>query len=187
LALASQWWLKQEAPTSISGGSSSPAYSMWLSPSVFYIPISEDDDEVTIELNATTSYDIADVQFYALNLDDLQSVTDQIKKGSVDSYEMENGYVKVTTRSEENENLYLAIPYDDGWTITVNGEAVIPELFADCFYSISLEPGNNTIEMHYHIKYLKAGILLSIIGIILILGINKIESKYQVVKLSKGM
>jgi uncharacterized membrane protein YfhO len=151
------------------------AYSRWLSPSVFYIPTNTGDDEVTIEINAESSYDIADIQFYALDLEKFQSITDQIASNSVDSYEIKNGYVKAITHTAENENLYLAIPYDDGWTITVNGEIVEPELFGDCFYSIALESGDNIIEMRYHIQYLKAGILASILGILLILGLSKIE------------
>jgi hypothetical protein len=167
-------WNSEFDATITANGNFLTAYSRWLSPSVFYIPTNTGDDEVTIEIHAEKSYDIADIQFYAIDLEKFQSITDKIAAGSVDSCEITNGYVKTITHTTESENLYLSIPYDDGWTITVNGEMVEPGLFGDCFYSIALEPGDNVIEMHYHIQYLKEGIIASILGILLILGVSKI-------------
>jgi uncharacterized membrane protein YfhO len=150
------------------------AYSRWLSPSVFYIPTNAEDNEVTVEICAANSYDISDVQFYAIDLDYFQTITDDISSRVVDSYEFTNGYVKVTEYSTERENLYLSVPYDKGWTVTVNGEKVETELFGECFYSIELEPGENIVEMQYHIPYLKFGILMTILGIILIIVVSKL-------------
>jgi uncharacterized membrane protein YfhO len=151
------------------------AYSRWLSPSVFYIPTNTDENEVTVEIRATCSYDISDVQFYAIDLDNFHTISNEISSRIVDSYEFTNGYVKVIKNSTENENLYLAVPYDKGWTITVNGKNVETELFGNCFYTIELEPGENIVEMQYHIPYLKLGILMTILGIIITIWSSKLN------------
>jgi uncharacterized membrane protein YfhO len=153
------------------------AYSRWLSPSVFYISSNAEDDDVSIVIEAEKDFDTSSIQFYAIDLEKFQSITDQIASGAVDSYEIENGSVKVVTYTEESENLYLSIPYDNGWEITVNGEVVEPELFGDCFYSVALEPGDNIVEMHYHMQYFGAGILVTVSGVLLIIGLTIIEKK----------
>jgi uncharacterized membrane protein YfhO len=153
------------------------AYSRWLSPSVFYISSDAEDETVSVTIEAETGFDTSSIQFYAIDLEKFQSITDKIASGAVDSYEIENGYVKVATHTEESENLYLAIAYDDGWEVTVNGEVVEPELFGDCFYSVALEPGDNVVEMHYHMQYFGAGAVATGLGVLLIIGFTIIEKK----------
>lgn len=45
--------------------------------------------------------------------------------------------------------LILSIPYENGWTVLINGEETEPVLFGDAFIAFDLEPGEYRIEMHY--------------------------------------
>ena len=81
---------------------------------------------------------------------------------------------------EENksgQNLYLSIPYDSGWRMTLNGKTIVPKLIADCMYSIPLEEGSNIIEMEYSVDYLTLGIVLSVIGFVCWVVVVAIEKK----------
>ena len=53
-----------------------------------------------------------------------------------------------------------------------NGKHIEPELIGDCLLSIPLSEGNNAIEMIYHVKFLKAGIVSTLIGIFLLILYN---------------
>lgn len=151
------------------------AYASWLSPSVFYIPSDHVNKQVTVTLTAATM-DLSDEQFYALNLEELERVTQMISRGEVEDLQMENGYVSCTVKGEKDERLFLSVPYHEGWTILLNGEEIEPELFGDCLISIPLTDGTNQVEMVYHVPMLKTGAVVSCAGI-LILGFSAVYRK----------
>lgn len=153
------------------------AYSRWLSPSVFYIPTQNGSNNATIEFSSTISYDIKQnkEQFYGLNLNKLQQATDLLKTQTVDKCEITNGHVYIETTATKNEYLFLSIPYDKGWSITLNGKSIDTKLLGNCFYSIPLSKGNNVIEMQYSVNGLKEGIIFSFLGIILLVIFSIIE------------
>lgn len=151
------------------------AYASWLSPSVFYIPSDHVDKQVTVTLTAATM-DLSDEQFYALNLDELERVTQMISQGEVEDLQMKNGYVSCAVEAEKNERLFLSVPYHEGWTILLNGEEIEPELFGDCLISIPLTDGTNQVEMVYHVPMLKTGAVVSCAGIF-ILGFSAVYRK----------
>ena len=64
----------------------------------------------------------------------------------------------------------LAIPDQQGWSIYVDGKKT--ETFnADYgFLGIELEAGQHEIEARYEIPYLKEGMVISLVGIVLLAG-----------------
>lgn len=157
------------------------AYAQWTSPSVFHIP-AQPGSVATIEYSSQTSYDIPmeEVQFYALDLDLLGAVTEEISANVPDASSIQNGRISITVKDAgEGQNLFLSVPADDGWTITDNGENVETELVGECLYSIPLAEGANQIEMRYHIPWLTPGILVSVIGVLCVLLFGKLEKKWE--------
>ncbi len=152
----------------------STGYFCWLSPAVFYIPTSGENEIVKIELTSEVESDITQEQFYALQLDVLEEVTNKIiENNTANIISMENGKVCIEAQSDKEngeKQLLISIPYDEGWKILVNGEEVEPEIFEGCLISIPLENGDNYIEMTYSIPYFKISIVISILGIVLLIG-----------------
>ncbi|MGN0335732.1 MAG: YfhO family protein [Lachnospiraceae bacterium] len=157
------------------------AYSCWLSPSVFYIPTDSRDTEAVLELRSETSYDVkyGEEQFYALNLDELAKAAALLSDRAADHISLKNGYAKISVNASENQRLFVSIPYDKGWKITLNGKETEPELFGECMYSIDLHDGTNTIEMVYHTPYLMEGTFVSLAGILLLVIIQLPEKRYH--------
>ncbi|MCD7829281.1 MAG: YfhO family protein [Clostridiales bacterium] len=151
-------------------------YAMWLSPSVFYIPTESGDSSASVILNYENwenpnNYDsaIKDEQFYILNLDKLTEVSETLTAQAADIISIQNGTAQFEVTASEGDDLLLSIPYDSGWTITLNGEKIEAELFADCLYSIPLQEGTNTIKMSYHVPYLTVGVVVTGVAIILVM------------------
>ena len=142
-------------------------YSQWLSPSVIYLPSSGSD--VTVELNAENSYSALEgdkIQFYALDLDQLKEVTEELSSRTPDKYSMENGSVYACVESAgDGDQLCLSVPVDKGWTVTDNGEKVRPDSIDGCMTITHLHRGKNEIRMEYHTPWLKEGIAVTIFGI----------------------
>ena len=161
-------------------GTYKTGYSRWLSPSVFYIPCSEGDAAATIEVTSGTSYDLkyGEEQFYALDLDKLAEVTAQLSSQEAESIHVGNGTVTIETTASAGEWLYLSVPYDKSWTMTLNGREIEPELFGECMYLIALEEGTNEIEMVYHVQGLWMGIAVSLAGLAALLIVRMLEQKH---------
>lgn len=145
------------------------SYSQWLSPSVFYVPTEQQDTTAYVEMTSANSYDFneSDMQFYALDLNELKRVTTLLAQNKAEITEMENGHVVIKTEADvDRQALYIAVPYDKGWSITCNDKEVPCQLAGDCMYVLSLEKGENTICMDYHVPMQKEGIILSLLSMI---------------------
>lgn len=67
--------------------------------------------------------------------------------------------------------LMTSIPYDPGWSITVDGVKTEITEVKDTFIGVPLEPGTHTVEMHYMPQGLRPGALLSLLSLLLLLGL----------------
>lgn len=85
------------------------------------------------------------------------------------------GYVT----SEDNSFLVMALPYDSGWNILVNGNDVSVYSVGGGMIGIPIESGINSIEMYFVPSGLKLGAMMSglgVIGFFLLLLISKKET-----------
>ncbi|MDD6212327.1 MAG: YfhO family protein [Clostridiales bacterium] len=73
------------------------------------------------------------------------------------------------TVPDNNQMLFTSIPYEDGWTVTVDGEKVEASSFADAFLCLNLTAGEHTITMSYHTPGLGTGIILSLVSLALMI------------------
>ena len=88
---------------------------------------------------------------------------------TVDSYDEThmNGHITVTTPGE----LVLSIPYEPGWTLLVDGKEATMDLFEDTMISTYLTEGEHTIALSYYPEGFKAGILITVISVVIFTGL----------------
>lgn len=110
---------------------------------------------------------------------------DVLKKELVDA---ESGFLNAEgnkvwgkVNGKKGEHLFIAVPYDDGFTITLNGKEIKGEKVFGDFYSIPLVDGENNIEMKYTPKGLVVGISGCIFGLLL-----AIYLRYRTIKKRKA-
>ncbi|MCI5596624.1 MAG: YfhO family protein [Lachnospiraceae bacterium] len=156
----------------------STAYSGWLSSSVFYVPTNKKNTTADIKL-VSDEFCILEEQFYGLNLNEMSRIKNELSKHASKKALVENGYAEFEIDGEEGENLYISIPYEDGWKVTVNEKPINAELFADCMYSIPLENGRNKVKLVYQVSSLKIGFMISVIGFLAICMVQYYEKKKQ--------
>lgn len=152
-------------------------YACWLSPSVFYIPHSDNTSHVTVTSENAIDFVDGAEQFYVLDLDELGRVSDILKKREVVIDKLDDGEIKLTVNMEEEGNLLLTVPFDPGWRVIVNGVETDPQLFADTFYSFNLNSGENKIEMTYKVGNLKRGIVISVVAMIVLIALILYERR----------
>lgn len=59
------------------------------------------------------------------------------------------------------------IPYDDGWTTTINGKKADIEKVDNGFIAIKINKGKNKIKFKYFPKGLKEGLMISGVSLII--------------------
>ena len=108
---------------------------------------------------------------YSVDEDVLGKFTDKLSQETmtVDSYDEThmNGHITVTTPGE----LVLSIPYEPGWTLLVDGKEATMDLFEDTMISTYLTEGEHTIALSYYPEGFNAGILITVISLVIFAGL----------------
>ena len=144
-------------------------YASWLARSVFDIEVEPGESEVSIFFEAEKGLDIADEQFYMLDLDVLNEAVSKIRDSQAEDISIKNGHIVCRVTAKEGEKLFLSVPVSEGWRIKRNDNRVYTETFADALTVIPLEEGENVIEMDFHIPHMRKAILISVLGMIMLL------------------
>lgn len=122
-----------------------------------------------------------DLNLVAYQVDEqvLGSFIDKLSEQTmtVDSYDEThmNGHINVKSPGQ----LVLSIPYEPGWTFLVDGKEATVDLFEDTMMSVYLTEGEHTISLSYYPEGFHAGILVSLISVILFIGICMITKRYR--------
>ncbi len=73
-----------------------------------------------------------------------------------------------TIDAGDGGTLFLSIPYDEGWTIKVDGKKAITRPVWKAFTGVELTEGTHTVELEYSPQGLNQGICISITAVIIL-------------------
>lgn len=112
--------------------------------------------------------DIKSLQLYAydFDFDTFVSVYDELCTQPLNLEQFEDNYIRGTVSADYDGLLYTSIPYDDGWSVYIDGEEVETNAFEDALLSVYVNEGMHTIEFKYRPVGLTVGIVISILSAI---------------------
>lgn len=147
--------------------------------------------EVRIRHN---SNDLEKHTIYTAQLDwrEFESAMNILQTGYECDLQVEDNKISGEYITETDSTVFLSIPYEENWTIYVDGEEVEYDKLADVFIGINLKKGSHEIEMVYRTPGLRLGALLTVIGTLLFFGYNFFSNKSKkrpnkvMVSLDKG-
>ncbi len=118
------------------------------------IGICSPDDTVlvTVPMDSDKDYCYLNVYAYGLNDEAFLEAYDILKAGALDVETFEETYIKGSVTAKEDCLLYTSIPYDTGWTVTVDGKKVSEDdivILADSLLAVKLGAGEHTVEFSY--------------------------------------
>ena len=101
--------------------------------------------------------------FYALNLEVFEQIIDELRTSEFVPAVFEDGKVEGEYTAENDGNLLLSVPYDDGWSVTINGAAaeLMPATDRGMSY-LNVQRGTNNIVMTYKTPGTLAGLAVSL-------------------------
>lgn len=82
----------------------------------------------------------------------------------------ESDFISGDITIEQAGRLVLSVPYEDGWTVRINGEEREGALFGGCLMAFDLEAGSYRLEMRYRPAGSRAGLAVSVGSILVFAG-----------------
>lgn len=135
-------------------------------------------EKLNIKLYFNTENKVNIDEFYlkALNDNEINESYETLQKSQLEGLKYKHNKLSGNINCEEEGYLSTTIPYETGWKIYVDGNYTQAENDAE-FIAIKMSPGNHKIEFKYQCKGLKQGMIISIVGIIALIIINKFYYK----------
>ncbi|WP_066314437.1 YfhO family protein [Bacillus sp. FJAT-29814] len=138
------------------------------------------NEQVAIELHFDqdeVKY-IRDELFYFTNLKNLHNNLNTIDKDSFIITGKNNNKLGAKVRIKQTDQLlFLSIPWDEGWRITVDGEKVKPLKVLGSFMGIPLKKGEYDLQMEFIPKGLTFGGIISLISVMVFIKVFLKENK----------
>ena len=122
---------------------------------------------------------IVDIYAYSIDKDVFESAYDVLKNGRMTVTEYSDTYVKGTVNCGFNGYLYTSIPYDEGWSVYIDGERVKTFEIGDSMLATTVKPGKHTVEYKFTPKGLKYGIVITAAAwlCVLVWGVYRVLSR----------
>ena len=130
--------------------------------------------EVISEDITISSGDSGYIDFYAYGFDEteFQRGYDRLKADSLQVESFTDTKISGTIDVSDNGILYTSIPYDEGWTVTVDGKEIDKKdllAIGDALLAIRIDGGSHTIELSYTPKGMFIGIGISVFALAVVI------------------
>lgn len=138
------------------------------------IPMGEDEGKSNVYIffkDNTVDESVADRFYFAyFDNDALERAYEALKPGGLKIVSMTDQRIKGVINAPEDKSLmFTSIPYDKGWHIKVDGaETESLAVMDGAFLAAKIGEGEHEIEIYYDNIYIKAGLIISILGLIML-------------------
>jgi len=152
------------------------------------------EDNVRIEVNFKEGHsDSGTVAFRILNerVDLVESISDMLKASELKVEEWDAGYIKGKMSCSTDMTLWSFIPYDEGWTILIDGEPVETKKIAEGFLGADIAAGDHEVELRFVSPGFKLGAVVSVAAwlifvIVLIVNVRIRKREFENEALTEG-
>ena len=128
----------------------------------------EKGDEVRLKVSDDDTDEVLTLTLYRFRPEAMQHIEDILSAESFTVTEFTDDHIEGITDVSYGRDLVLAMPYDEGWEIEVDG---MPYTWTERFYGflmmLPMEPGVHHISLTYHVPYLLHGIVITCVSLIL--------------------
>ena len=101
-----------------------------------------------------------------VDTDALASLSENLQSRPVTIERIKDRHLFGELTAEVGQTLMFTIPYDEGWTCWIDGEEVPINMVLGVFMAVDVPEGIHSYEMKFFPTGMKAGIVISLIGVI---------------------
>lgn len=141
--------------------------------------VTRENQKNTLKLifNKKGTYTFDSLEILAVVMEKYEEKVNKLKANAIQDIEYGNNYISGRVKNNSNGILQITTSYSDGWKAYVDEKEVEVLKVNEAFIGINLEAGEHIVRLEYETPYLKFGIILSIIGLILFLILIVREAK----------
>lgn len=115
--------------------------------------------EITPE--SETAVSTAQIYVYSFNEDNFIDAYDELNGSTLELTTFSDTYVAGSITADDNGIVYTSIPYDEGWTVYVDGVKTESVAIKDGVLGVYVDSGSHLIEFKYFPQGLVLGIIIS--------------------------
>ncbi|MBQ6568808.1 MAG: YfhO family protein, partial [Clostridia bacterium] len=120
---------------------------------------------INIEVNYMTD---GAITMAMLNQENFEKSIAYLNSHKFDEEIVEDGYIKGTVNTGKDGLLVLSVPYDEGWTVYVDGKKSYISPLGSALISVAMPAGKHTVEFKFMTVGLKPGAIISIVSLIVL-------------------
>ncbi len=122
-------------------------------------------ETVTVTLEVTgEDLKLYDAYFYMEDTDRLAAWYGNVQEMPVTLTQTDRAHYTGQIRAAEDARVIVSVPYEEGWTVKVDGKKVETEKKWEALLSFTVESGTHTLTFSYFPQGMRAGILLSVLA-----------------------
>ena len=108
---------------------------------------------------------------YTMDVEKYQEAMTVLAEGGIDITESSSTRLVGTVTAKEDGLLFTSIPYDESWTVTVDGEKVEYEEIAGALIGLQLTAGTHEIRFTYVPRGFVYGLVISLVCLAMVIGL----------------
>lgn len=128
----------------------------------------QENGKINVELTGMGNFKYDSIKLLAVPMDNYENDIAKLKENEFKVEGFKNNYIKGNISNKESGILQISTSYSDGWNAYVDGRKVDIINVNKGFIGIELEEGQHEIIFKYSTPWLKIGIIISVIGIIVL-------------------
>ncbi len=133
-------------------------------------------DNLAISRNLDILKVVGEIPYGQFDYDGFTEAVEERRALSCYDFKIDNQGFTARSNLEEETLMFFSVPYDEGWSATVNGEEALIEKANIGFMAVRVPAGEAEIRFDYHTPGLKNGAIVSLCGLVILgcyLFINK--------------
>lgn len=140
---------------------------------------------IQISFGNPGKYSFEKLEVICQEMEPLNQLAAQRNQDAIEGFAADGNEVRCSVTLSEPKAVVFSIPYNKGWSLTVDGERAEVKKANGLFMAAELEAGEHEIALHYETPYIRAGAVLTAVGLILTLGIFLYQRKKERGKIQK--
>ncbi len=127
--------------------------------------------KITITFPAKENYRYESFDVYSLDMNYYEKHVQALMQSTLQNIKIAKNTIQGSISLDKNGVLVLSIPYSKGWNAYVDGEKANIYKANVMYMALALDKGDHTISLVYTTPYLKVGLVISFISLVVFIGI----------------
>lgn len=145
---------------------------------LFHLGYSEQErNTITLSFSETGIYSYNGIDVIAQSMEPLQERVKLLKKDTLEQVVITENEISGIITLDQTKALCLSVPYSPGWSCMIDGQEAELMQGNVMYMGVIIPEGTHRVELRYETPYLRAGLLISIVGFVIFILFSIFEKK----------